>query len=307
MGMEEKLTATARNVLYKYLGVRKKTKVLLINDHLPNSIYDAFRKALDERGIACRELMLSPDRKHSEPIYEAQEEMLKARVIIAPTEKSITHAPETKKASLKGAKIISMPGVTEEIFLKINEADFEGIEKIGRSIVRQLKGKSNIHLTTPHGTDISFSIKKRPLEGLWQKTGGFVRNLPNGEIFCAPIEESADGEIVIDYWKDVITPNLKAWVKVENGRIAEWNKAAEPYVKEHSVEGGLIIAEFGIGTNKAHKKAIGNILHDEKIYGSVHIAFGNNSDFGGKNTSPIHSDVILLNPTVIVDNKKLEW
>jgi len=305
--MNEKLVQTASNILFKYLNARKKSKILLINDHEPNTVFDAFKSALEERGFPYKTAMLLETRGNNEPIPQLLNEMLWGKIIIAPTTKSITHCPETSKAAKKGAKIITLPSVTEEIFLKIQDANFEEIEKIGKKVVKQLRGKSNIQITTPNGTNISFSIKKRELHGLEPKEKGFFRNLPTGEIYCAPIEETADGEIFLDYWKDIIKPEQKAWIKVENGRIGEWNAAAEPYVKEQSVENGLIIAEFGIGTNKAHKKPIGNVLHDEKVYGSCHIAFGNNISFGGKNKSAVHNDIILMNPTILVDGKKLEW
>ncbi|MFA5126147.1 MAG: aminopeptidase [archaeon] len=305
--VDEKLIETAQVILFNQLNVRKNTKVLLINDHLPNTIFDAFKSALLEKGIFFKELMLSENRNNSEPIPDALDEMLKAKVIIAPTKKSITHCFETKKAVEKGARIITLPGINEEIFLKILEADFNEIEKIGKKIVKQLKGKNMVQIKTPSGTNISFSIKKRELVGLKPKTKGFAMNLPCGEIYCAPIEETADGEIFIDYFKDLINPAQKAWLKVENGKIVEWNDAAKPFIAFNSVENGFIIAEFGIGTNKAHKKPIGNVLHDEKIYKTVHIAFGNNTGFGGKNKSPVHNDIILINPMVLVDGKKLEW
>jgi leucyl aminopeptidase (aminopeptidase T) len=301
------LVLVAENILFQYLGVRKNTKVLLMNDHSPNSVYDAFKEALNKKGVPFKEYLLPLERAPSEPIYEALNDMLWARVVIAPTTKSITHCPETKKATEKGAKVITLPGVTEEIFLKIGEASLKEIEKENKKIVKQLKGKKNIQVTTPSGTNLSFSIKKRPLYGTQPKTKGFVRNLPTGEIYCAPIEETAEGEIFIDHFKDLIKPENKAWLKIEMGKIAEWNNAAHPYIEVQQVENGFVIAEFGIGTNKWHKKPIGNILHDEKIFGTCHIAFGDNVSFGGKNKSPVHNDLILVNPTVLVDGKKLVW
>lgn len=305
--MNEKLTSVAENILYENLGVRKNTKILLVSDHEPNTIFEAFKSALHKKSIPHSELVLTNERTHSQPIPQALNEMLKAKVIIAPTEKSISHCPETIKAINKGVKVITMPGTTEEIFLKIGEANTKEIEKLNNKIAKQLRGKNKIQITTPSGTNITFSIKKRELHGLKPKTKGYLTNLPTGEVYCAPIEETADGEIFIDYYRELIKPEDKAWLKIDMGKIDEWNDAAKPFIEIHSVENGFIIAEFGVGTNKAHKKPIGNILHDEKCYGTVHIAFGHNVSFGGKNKSTVHSDIILMNPTVLVDGKKLEW
>ena len=65
-----------------------------------------------------------------------------------------------------------------------------------------------------------------------------------------------------------------------------------------------IVAELGIGTNE---KALlcGNTLEDEKVYGTVHIAFGTNTSFGGKNKADCHMDGIILKPTLYLDGKKI--
>ncbi|MFA6064484.1 MAG: aminopeptidase [archaeon] len=305
--VSEGLSKTAGMILFDFLEVRKNSKVLLINDHTPNPVLEAFKSILDKEKIPFAESKLREDRVSSEPIPEILSQMVKSKIIIAPTTKSITWSPETKIAADKGAKIITLPSITEEIFLKIGEANFDEIWKENNKIAKQLRGKNKVQVTTPSGTNISFSIKKRELHGLKPKKGGFVMNLPTGEVYCAPIEETMDGEIFIDYFKELIKPEDKAWLKVENGRISEWNPSAQPFIDAQRAENGLIVAEFGIGTNKWHKGPIGNILHDEKIFGTVHIAFGNNVSFGGKNKSPVHNDLILIKPNVLIDGKKLEW
>ena len=302
------LVSTASNILKNYLKVKGGEKVLLINDHEPNAVYGAFKQALVGMGVEAKEVMLSDKRSPSAPIPECLADLQWADVIIAPTKQSVTHCPETRKAEEGGARIITLPGITEEIFLKVQKADFEGIWKMEARLALNLAGKDSIAVRTASGTDISFSVKGR----IWESSKpdyskGFVHNLPTGEIYCAPIEESANGKVAIDYWKDILKPENKAWLIVKNGKIIEWNEAAKPFIDHQSAENGLIIAEFGIGTNKAHKKPIGNILHDEKIYGSCHIAFGNNTSFGGKNASKVHSDIILMKPKITVDGKQLEW
>ena len=64
------------------------------------------------------------------------------------------------------------------------------------------------------------------------------------------------------------------------------------------------VAEFGVGTNDA-ARIIGNILEDEKVMGTIHIAFGNNVSMGGSVNVPIHLDGIVLSPSVEVDGKPL--
>ena len=301
------LISTAKNIIENFLNIKKNEKVLLVCDH-ENRIIDSFKSVFAQEGINFKEVRITDKRADSSAIPEIGKEMLSANVIIAPTRKSITHSPETVIAKEKGAKIVTLPGITEEVFLMINKANFREIFVLAEKIATRLKNADKIRITTPRGTDISFSIKDRVWKGLEpDKTKGFISNLPIGEVFCAPIEDSANGKIVVDYWKDGISPKEDAWLEVKDGKIIRWSASAEALIKEHSVENGLIIAEFGIGLNKAHKSPIGNVLHDEKIFESVHIAFGNNVSFGGKNKSNVHNDIILVSPSVFFDGKKLVW
>ena len=302
----EKYIQTATNILFDFIKIKQDDTVLILIDK-KNVIADSFRKALKENNIDTKKIKITLNRRHSEPIPEVWDHFMWADIIVAPTKNSITHSPQTIKAAKLGKKILSMPSITREIFLSIENADFEGIEKENKKILKQVEGKQKVHITTKRGTNLTFEITKRRWVGLREKRGGFVANLPNGEVFCAPIENSANGKIVMDYWMDEINPKSNATLEIKNGKIVKWSRGAKPFINEHKVKNGFIIAEFGIGTNRSHKKPLGNILYDEKIFKSVHIAFGNNVSFGGKNKSSVHSDMILMKPLVEVNGKKLKW
>jgi len=68
--------------------------------------------------------------------------------------------------------------------------------------------------------------------------------------------------------------------------------------------GDSVLAEFGIGTND-QAKITGNVLEDEKVLGTCHIAFGNNISFGGKVYVPLHIDCVIDKPTIFFDGKKV--
>lgn len=303
---EKDFQKTAELLLQKYLRITK-DKLLIIKDH-ESKIVTALENAAKKNNISCKTVSITINRKASSPIPEILESMLLSDAIIAPTQNSTTHSPETKQATLAGKKIITLPGITEELFVKIGKANVLEIDSLNAKVKEVLSKADKIRVTTKSGTNISFSIKNRPVksDGTPPIGKGFVQNMPCGETFCAPIEESANGIIFIDYWRTKITPKDKAWIEVRSGKIVAHSDTATPYVKELNVPNGTIIAEFGIGTNKAHKKPIGNILHDEKIYGTVHIAFGMNKGFGGQNESSVHIDVILQKPTINVDGKVLK-
>jgi len=300
----EELVKTANNILLNFLKIKKGKKILILKDE-GNEIVDAFKIACKKNDLEFRVFQIPPNRRHSSPIPLALNEMQKADFIIAPTKNSVSYSPETTHCYKMGKIIITLPSITKEIFLKINKTDFGEIQTLNKKIIAFMKNKKHICITTPRGTKLDFAITNRPWFGDDKPKDGFIGNLPNGEAGCAPIEDSANGIIQIDYWADKITPKDGAWIRVVNGKIVDWNKEANPFIKMHGVTNGLIIAELGIGTNKTHKEPIGNILHDEKIYGTCHIAFGENVNLGGKNKSTIHSDIILLDPTILADSKKL--
>jgi len=299
---------TVKNILDNFIKLKSKDKVLLIKDRIDNIFIEVFVEELKDRKIVFKEVLITENRNHSSPIPEVIEELSWADVVIAPTTKSVTHSPEIKDAKERGARIVTMPGITEEVFLKINKVDFEDIYKSCKKILKQVINRDRVEITSKNGTDISFSVKGRQWQGSEIEEGkGFARNLPVGEVYCAPVEDSASGTIFIERFENLIMPRDKAWVKVKNGKITKWNSGAEPFIKQQSVDNGLIIGEFGIGLNKEHKTLMGNTLHDEKIHGSVHIAFGNNTGFGGKNKSSVHEDLIIMSPTVLIDGKNLKW
>jgi leucyl aminopeptidase (aminopeptidase T) len=89
---------------------------------------------------------------------------------------------------------------------------------------------------------------------------------------------------------------------VENGRLADATgpKGAEwlALLTAHG-EDGRNFAELGVGTNE-RATLTGNVLEDEKMLGTAHIAFGASSSFGGNVTVPVHDDAVILDPTLIV-------
>lgn len=156
-------------------------------------------------------------------------------------------------------------------------------------------------------TDISFSVKGRKFINSDGK-----RNMPSGEIFCAPIEDSIEGKIRFELsfsFRGREISNITLVFK--KGKIVE-SKAekGDEYLKAMlSIDNGAKrIGEFGIGTNPGLKKFTKNILLDEKIYGTIHLALGSApGETKGKNRSAIHWDLIkdLRQGGEIYINRKL--
>ena len=127
-------------------------------------------------------------------------------------------------------------------------------------------------------------------------------NLPSGEAYIAPMENGVNGSMVIDgsmvgvgKLEKPITVHIKDGVlqsvEGDDGKLS---------ILLQKPENGTV-GELGIGTNE---KAIlrGIILEDEKVYGTVHIAFGTNTSFGGVNKADCHMDGIILKPDLYLDD-----
>jgi len=164
-------------------------------------------------------------------------------------------------------------------------------------------------------TNLEFSVKNRKFInacGIVAKKGeiGYL-NLPDGEVFTAPVENSANGEIYFDlpcmyhYGKQV----KGVWFKFRRGKVVKYKiekglKNFEDVIKNASGK-KTTIAELGIGTNPKAKITGGMIIVDEKVRGTIHIAIGDNKLFGGRNDATIHWDFFkdMKNGELYADKK----
>ncbi len=182
-------------------------------------------------------------------------------------------------------------------------------------LVQHLKGKDSLHITDQKGTDFTCKIKDRRLnedDGVVDdndiKLNDLGNNLPAGEVFIAPHETFGSGTIhspiAIDRFTGKMVRNVTLYF--ENGKlhldkckakvncdqmIDTFQRCIEIDAKEGQ-ERTTNIAELGIGCNPAIDKAIGYILADEKLAGSVHVAFGHNLGYGGNSKSCLHWDFV---------------
>jgi aminopeptidase len=158
-------------------------------------------------------------------------------------------------------------------------------------LIEWLRGKSQIRVTGPD-TDLTLSFAGRT----WINSDGH-RNFPSGEIFTGPIEDSASGQIRFSY--PVVTAGREIEdirLRFEGGTVVDATAARnEAYLVQmlDSDEGARRLGEFAFGTNFDITRFCKNILLDEKIGGTVHLAVGAGyPDTGSTNRSAIHWDMI---------------
>ena len=205
------------------------------------------------------------------------------------------------------ARYASMPLFEPEMLYGAMNVDWDYVAKLSRDIADILSEGEYVEVENDRGTKLEFSIEGRkgiPDTGLLIEPGMYG-NLPAGEAFVAPVEESAYGKLVIEF-----APNRRLerpiTLKFRDGAVEEIEGFDEyRYELERIFDkfpNARFIAEFGVGTNPKASKP-DNVLEAEKILGTIHIAIGDNHTFGGKNKVSFHTDYVVFEPTVVVGGK----
>ncbi len=205
-----------------------------------------------------------------------------------------------------GCRYASMPLFEPDMFFGPMDVDWSYVASLSQDVADILSEAEWVHVKAEE-TDIEFSIKDRKAiadTGLFHQRGQYG-NLPAGEAFVAPIENSAFGRLTIFYGPDRRLER-PITLKFRDGAVEEM-EGFEPYryyLEEvfKRYEGARFIAEFGVGTNPKARRP-DNVLEAEKILGTIHIAIGDNHSFGGKNKVPFHTDYVVFEPQVTVGGK----
>jgi aminopeptidase len=170
-------------------------------------------------------------------------------------------------------------------------AYWKKIESRQKKIIARLEGHNQVVLAGPN-VEISLSIKGRTF-----LNGAGQNNMPDGEIYTGPVEDSVNGWVHFDYpaiYNGVLVEGVE--LTFSNGRVAQAKaEKNQPFLLEmvESDPGARFLGEFAIGLNDEITHFSHNILFDEKIGGSFHMALGAGyPETGSKNKSMIHWDMI---------------
>lgn len=207
----------------------------------------------------------------------------------------------------EAAKIYEMdPRVFRDIFFDSIRMSFsEETLELCKYYSNALTGGRIVKIEADDGTNLSFSIKGRPIlvdDGIISEEdiarGDVGLNIPSGEVFVAPLETTANGRI---FFEKVAIPGFGKikglWLTFKDGKVAEYDAEEGTEVFKKFMEANTgdkdRIAELGIGCNRGARYTGGSIIIDEKIYGTIHIAIGDNSGaYHGKNRASSHLDMI---------------
>jgi leucyl aminopeptidase (aminopeptidase T) len=303
------LDNAVRTVVRQCMGVNAGEEVLVVCNPVTEEIGALMRIEAQGDGADATLAVISERETHAaEPPRAVAAAMAAADVVLAPTIQSLSHTAARKAASEAGVRIATLPGVTEEMLARLMNGDLEEMRRRGWAIVNVMNRGSRVRMTDDNGTDLSFSIEGR--EGIvdaGELSGkGAFGNLPCGEGFIAPVEGTAEGTLVVDGSIAAIgLVESPVQLTIEGGHLvgATGDQGAQlmELLTPHGPD-GTNVAELGIGTNE---EAIltGNILEDEKIFGTAHVAFGASAGIGGTVQVPVHLDVVVKEPTVEIDGE----
>ena len=303
----------AMNTMAGCMAVRKGETVLVICDEPERRVGVALWEAAKELGAEAMLLEIIPRSGNGEEPPAAVASFMKTvDVFLAPTSKSLTHTDARRAACRAGARAATMPGITEDCMVRCLNADYNKIARLSEKVAEVLSAGSQARVTSPAGTDISFSIEGREAHadtGLVHRPGD-ISNLPAGEAYLAPLEDTANGIVVFEAAVAGLGKlgSEKIRIKVEDGYAVEITGGDQATKLESLLEphgkAACNLAELGVGTNDK-AQITGLILEDEKILGTVHLALGDNKSMGGNIGVSSHLDGLVLEPTLWVDDRKI--
>ncbi len=305
--IEDAVSAVVRDCL----GVRSGEDVVVVCNPATRDLGERLRAEAEAAGGDAVLATMAERASHAaEPPAPVAAAMAAADVVLAPTVQSLSHTAARKAASDAGARIATLPGVTEEMLARVMSADMDALRRRGRAVADVLTAGTQARVTCANGSDLTLGLGDRTAiadAGELREPGAFG-NLPCGEAFIAPIEGTGEGRLVVDGTIAAIgVPAEPVALTVESGHLtAAGGEAGGELMELLTAHGsdGTSVAELGIGTNEKATLS-GNVLEDEKILGTAHVAFGASAAIGGTVQVPVHLDCVVTRPDVTIDGESL--
>ena len=299
-------------ILETCMAVKPGEVVLIITD---TATHPSIASTLYDRAVelGCDPVLMTmePREVHGqEPPTVVAEAFAAADVVLAPTSKSLTHTQARINANEAGVRTATLPGISLEMMESGGiSADYLAVRDTAFDLKSRLDSVKEVRITTDLGTDIVFNVEGcdwRVDHGICHEPGS-SSNLPAGEVFVAP--NSGNGVFVVDGSMGGLgILDSPLTIKIEDRQATDiTGESSGKFIEMIDSVGppGRNLAELGIGINpEAH--LIGNVLEDEKVAGTVHVALGDNSTFGGNVVAGIHLDGIITGPTVYLDGEPMQ-
>jgi len=225
----------------------------------------------------------------------------------------------------KECRLAHVPGISEKILDLVATSPFDEILESSEITAWALGQTFDCKLLTSDFAGKHYQLHlnlggwlNEPLMSPGLLLPGSWGNLPPGETFCCPDPDLVDGIVCVNgsVPGHVMTEGEEVLLEFERGRLIKWSSSspnmAVKFFDDAAARANAIhdkdwnvFAELGIGLNPAIVKLSGNSLFDEKAAGTVHVAIGENTQFGHRNRSALHADLAILRPTLLLDDEPL--
>ena len=318
---QEKMLESAKMVTHTCMDIRREENVLIVCDPTTGEIGQALHETARKRSDRVLLIVMPKGRHHGEePPAPVANLMKQQQIVIAPTRYSLTHTRAIRSAIREGARVATMPGMSNEMFVNGGmTANFNEIKKNISNLSGVLRRKRLIHVKDKKGTDIEFEINWREWKlddnGICNRPR-MITNLPAGKAFIMPREGTMNGTIVIDgTWESTLLEEPLE-LTVENGIVIDIKgdstaaqirqQFGEAATRLRSKDRELVwtVAEFGFGMNP-EARLTGHVLEDEKRQGTCYFSIGDNSSLGGNAIVGIHIPGVLSKPSVWLDDMQI--
>jgi leucyl aminopeptidase (aminopeptidase T) len=300
------LAPAVRTVIERCLAVKLGENVLVVVDSTLQDVGEALRDEAERAQADAVLAVMEPRGEHGEePPPTIAEALAACDVFVAPTSRSLSHTRARKRATEGGARGATMPTVTADMLARLMAIDFDTMRARSKAVADLLDTADQAHIGCPRGTDLTLDLTGRrgmADDGDLTAPGAFG-NLPCGEGFIAPL--SADGRVVAQSLASIGLGEGR--LTVSGGRLTEATGGAGEQLYERLTahgEAGTNLAELGVGTNE-NATLTGNVLEDEKILGTVHVAFGASAGIGGTVSVPVHLDVVVTDASLTVGDTQV--
>jgi len=319
--MDELMEKSAVTVVDICMDLRRGENILIVCDSTTTGIGQALHDAASKRSDRVLLVVMPKGRHHGEePPAPVVNLMRQQQVVIAPTRYSLTHTRAVRQAIKDGARVATMPGMTNEMFTSGGmSADFALIKKNMGEMAPVLRRKRIVNVKSEAGTNVTFEVNWREWKlddnGICNRPR-MLTNLPAGKIFTLPREGTMNGTIVIDGSWDSALVDEPIVLQIEDGLVVDvkggtaaaqirqaFGEAAKR-LRSKEQENVWTVAEFGFGMNP-EARLIGSVLEDEKRLGTAYFSIGDNTTLGGASAVGIHVSGVMNSPSIWLDETEL--
>ncbi len=260
-------------------------------------------------------MVIPPMSMHGqEPSAAAARAMRRADLCVGITSKSLAHTQARRKACAAGARYLSLPDYSLKLMADPSlRADYRERGRVAKRVADAFTRGAKIRVTTAAGTDITMRAEGRVGNCCpgFVESAGQLGSPPDVESNVSPIEDSADGTVVVD--GSIPYPSLGLLKKpvtltVRRGKITRFEGPASTVKRLKALFAtakspkAYVLAECGVGLND-RARLTGVMLTDEGAAGTMHFGFGSNDTVGGRNRVAFHLDFVFRRPTLVIDGR----